>query len=116
HIDTLPLVTIGVAFGIDYGSRTLSRVIEESRVNGDLELSLREALRTAGNAVSFGAICMVASMALWCFSGIRFDAVMGGLLALWMFVSCVASETLTPVLIKHSRPGFIMREARTCTP
>ncbi len=54
---------------------------------------------------------MVMSTALWMFSNIRFDAVMGGLLAIWMFVSFVASETLLPVLISYFRPGFIMREA-----
>src|SRR5262245_58919594 len=111
NINTLPLVTVGVGFGIDYGLYIVSRIIEEIRVNGDLDLSIREALNTSGKAVSFTAICMVASTALWCFSNIRFDAVMGGLLAIWMFVSFVASETLTPVLIAYFRPGFIMREA-----
>jgi hypothetical protein len=36
---------------------------------------------------------------------------MGGLLAIWMGVSFVASETLLPVIIGFFRPKFIMREA-----
>src|SRR5213594_908421 len=111
NVNTLPLVTVGVGFGIDYGLYILSRIIEEIRVNGDLELSIREALVTSGKAVSFTAVCMVMSTALWTYSNIRFNAVMGGLLAIWMFVSFVASETLLPVMISYFRPGFILREA-----
>src|SRR3989454_5065859 len=111
NINTLPLVTVGGGFGIDYGLYILSRIIEEIRVNGDLDLSIREALVTSGKAVSFTAVCMVGGTALWTFSNIRFNAVMGGLLAVWMFVSFLASETLLPVMISYFRPGFILREA-----
>src|SRR5207249_3179949 len=85
NINTLPLVTVGVGFGIDYGLYILSRIIEEIRVNGDLEASIRIALVTSVKAVSFTAVAMVGSTALWTFSNIRFNAVMGGLLAIWMF-------------------------------
>jgi uncharacterized protein len=111
NVNTLPLVTVGLGFGIDYGLYTLSRVIEEIQINGDLDLSIREALQTSGKAVSFTAVCMVASTALWMFSNIRFNAVMGGLLAVWMGVAFFASQTLLPVLLAYFRPGFIMREA-----
>jgi uncharacterized protein len=111
NVNTLPLVTVGVGFGIDYGLYILSRIIEEIRVNGDLDLSIREALNTSGKAVSFTAVCMVGGTALWTFSNIRFDAVMGGLLAIWMFVSFIASETLLPVMISYFRPGFIVKQA-----
>jgi hypothetical protein len=111
NINTLPLVTVGVGFGIDYGLYILSRIIEEIRVNGDLELSIRESLVTSGKAVSFTAVCMVMSTALWTFSNIRFNAIMGGLLAGWMFISFMCSETLLPVMISYFRPGFILREA-----
>jgi predicted RND superfamily exporter protein len=111
NVNTLPLVTVGVGFGIDYGLYILSRIIEEIRENGDLDRSIREALNTSGKAVSFTAICMVLSTALWTFSNIRFDAVMGGLLAIWMLVSFIASETLLPVMISYFRPGFIVKQA-----
>jgi predicted RND superfamily exporter protein len=111
NVNTLPLVTVGVGFGIDWGLYILSRIIEEIRVNGDLDLSIREALVTSGKAVSFTAVAMVMSTALWTFSNIRFNAVMGGLLAVWMFVSFVASETLLPVMVSYFRPRFILREA-----
>src|SRR5262249_7307449 len=111
NIDRQPLVTVGVGFGIDYGVYIVSRIIEEIRINGDLEESIHIALRTSGKAVSFTAVCMVAGTALWSLSNIRFNAVMGGLLAVWMFVSFVASVTLLPALISYLRPGFITKEA-----
>jgi predicted RND superfamily exporter protein len=115
NVNTLPLVTVGVGFGIDYGLYILSRIIEEIRVNGDLDMSIREALVTSGKAVSFTAVCMIMSTALWTYSNIRFNAVMGGLLAVWMLVSFLCSETLLPVMISYFRPSFILREANTAT-
>jgi predicted RND superfamily exporter protein len=111
NINTLPLVTVGVGFGIDYGLYIMSRIIEEIRVNGDLDESILIALCKSGKAVSFTAVCMIGGTALWLYSNIRFNAVMGGLLAIWMGVSFVASETLLPVIIGFFRPKFIMREA-----
>jgi predicted RND superfamily exporter protein len=111
NINTLPLVTVGVGFGIDYGLYILSRTIEEIRVCDDLDKAIREALCTSGKAVSFTAVAMVASTAIWTFSNIRFNAVMGGLLAIWMFVSFLAAETLLPVLMSYFRPRFITQEA-----
>jgi len=111
NIHTLPLVTVGLGFGIDYGLYIVSRTIEEIRVRGDLEESVREALVTSGKAVTFTAVTMVISTVFWTSSNIRFNAEMGLLLAIWMAISYVGSQTLTPALIVLLRPGFIMREA-----
>ena len=111
NIHTLPLVTVGLGFGIDYGLYIVSRTIEEIRVRGDLKDSLREALETSGKAVTFTAVTMVISTIFWVTSHIRFNAEMGLLLAIWMAISYVGSQTLTPVLILLFKPRFIMREA-----
>jgi predicted RND superfamily exporter protein len=111
NIHTLPLVTLGLGFGIDYGLYIVSRTIEEIRVRGDLQESVRESLVTSGKAVSFTAIIMVVSTVFWTTSSIRFNAEMGSLLAMWMAISYIGSQTLTPVLIILFRPKFIMKEA-----
>jgi uncharacterized protein len=111
NIQTLPLVTVGVGFGIDYALYIVSRIIDEIRVRGDLAESVREALVTSGKAVTFTAIVMANSTAFWIVSRIRFNAEMGGLLALWMIISYLGSQTLLPVLILLFRPRFITREA-----
>ncbi|MBI3783205.1 MAG: MMPL family transporter [Deltaproteobacteria bacterium] len=111
NIHTLPLVTVGLGFGIDYGLYIVSRTIEEIRIRGDLVDSVREALETSGKAVTFTAVTMVISTVFWMTSNIRFNAEMGLLLAIWMAVSYVGSQTLTPVLIVMMKPRFIMKEA-----
>lgn len=111
NIHTLPLVTVGLGFGIDYGLYIVSRTIEEIRIRGDLRDSMREALETSGKAVTFTAVTMVISTVFWITSNIRFNAEMGLLLAIWMAISYVGSQTLTPVLIVLFKPRFIMREA-----
>ena len=111
NIHTLPLVTVGLGFGIDYGLYIVSRTIEEIRVRGDLRDSVREALETSGKAVTFTAVTMVISTIFWTTSNIRFNAEMGLLLAIWMAVSYVGSQTLTPVLVVMFKPRFIMKEA-----
>lgn len=111
NIHTLPLVTVGLGFGIDYGLYIVSRTIEEIRIRGDLKDALREALETSGKAVTFTAVTMVISTVFWMTSHIRFNAEMGLLLAIWMAISYVGSQTLTPVLILLFRPRFITREA-----
>jgi predicted RND superfamily exporter protein len=111
NINTLPLVTVGLGFGIDYGLYITSRAIEEIRVSGDLEQAMREAMVTSGKAVSFTAVAMVVSTALWGFSNIRFNAVMGVMLAGWMLVSFVSAVTMLPVMVMYFRPKFIVREA-----
>lgn len=111
NISTLPVVTVGVGFGIDYGLYIVSRIIEEFQKSGDMDDAVREAVSTSGKAVTFTAVTMVLGTLVWWFSNIRFDAEMGLLLALWMLVSFIASMTLMPVLFVVFRPGFILREA-----
>jgi len=116
NIHTLPLVTVGVGFGVDYGLYIISRIIEEIQVKGDLDDAVREALVTSGKAVTFTAVTMIVSTAFWITSNIRFNAEMGLLLAIWMGVSYVGSQTLLPVLVAVFKPKFIMREALTKAP
>ncbi len=113
NIHTLPLVTVGVGFGVDYGLYIISRIIEEIQVKGDLDASVREALVTSGKAVTFTAVTMIVSTAFWITSNIRFNAEMGLLLAIWMGVSYVGSQTLLPVLVAVFKPKFITREANS---
>ncbi len=108
NIQTLPVVTVGVGFGIDYGIYTISRAIEEMPLKGNLHDAIKEALLTSGKAVAFTAITMIASTLVWLSSNIRFNAEMGLLLAMWMGVSFVACQTLIPALVLVLRPKFVM--------
>ena len=72
---------------------------------------VHEAMVTSGKAVTFTAVTMIISTLFWVTSNIRFNAEMGLLLAIWMFISYVGSQTLLPVLILVFKPNFILKEA-----
>ncbi|MGE0826061.1 MAG: RND family transporter [Candidatus Binatia bacterium] len=110
NINTLPVVTVGIGFGIDYGLYIVSRIIEEYRSGISLFDAVRQAVATSGKAVTFTALTMILGTLLWTFSNIRFNSEMGLLLALWMAISFLATVTLLPVLIVMLKPRFIVRE------
>jgi uncharacterized protein len=109
NVQTLPVVTVGVGFGIDFAFYVASRAREELVVEGSVEAATLQALRTAGKAVTFTALTMIAGILFWTFSSIRFNAEMGLLLALWMAVSFLASVTLLPACLVSFRPRFLGR-------
>jgi uncharacterized protein len=110
NINTLPVVTVGVGFGIDYGLYLVSRIVEEYRTGISLPTAVHLAIATSGKSVTFTAITMIIGTLLWTFSHIRFNSEMGLLLALWMGISFLATVTLLPVLIVMLKPRFIRRE------
>lgn len=110
NINTLPVVTVGVGFGIDYSIYVVSRIIEELALGAELAAATHKAMITSGKAVAFTALTLVASVLFWYWSSIRFDAQMGVLLAVWMFVSMLGAMTILPVMIVTFRPAFIDRE------
>jgi predicted RND superfamily exporter protein len=109
NVQTLPVVTVGVGFGIDFAFYVVSRVREELAAKGSIEEATRAALRTAGKAVTFTALTMIAGILFWTFSSIRFNAEMGMLLAIWMAVSFLASVTLLPACLVTFQPRFLRR-------
>lgn len=112
NINTLPVVTVGVGFGIDYALYIVSRTIEEYKLRPDWEHAVHRALTTSGKAVTFTAGSMIAGTLFWAFSRIRFDSEMGLLLALWMAISFIGSMTLLPVSLLTFKPKFVVLEAQ----
>lgn len=110
NINTLPVVTVGIGFGIDYALYIVSRIVEEFRTGINLPAAVRLAVATSGKSVTFTAITMIIGTLLWTFSNIRFNSEMGLLLALWMSISFLAAVTLLPVMIVMLKPRFILRE------
>jgi uncharacterized protein len=109
NIQTLPVITIGIGFGIDYALYVTSRVIEELRAAGALDVAVQRALETSGKAIGFTVVCLALSTLAWTASDIRFNAEMGLLLAIWMVVSFLASVTLLPALFLVLQPRFLDR-------
>lgn len=109
NLQSLPIVTVGVGFGIDYALYIVSRAVEEYK--GDVTEAVRRGLATSGKAVTFTAITLVMATLLWAFSNIRFCSEMGLLLALWMGISFLGSCTFLPAVLVLMKPKFFLRAA-----
>jgi predicted RND superfamily exporter protein len=107
NLQSLPVVTVGVGFGIDYGLYIVSRAIEEYRDHRDFNVAVQRGLQTAGKAVTFTAVSLAVSTLAWVFSNIRFNSDMGLLLFLWMTVSFMSTMSLLPALMVIIRPKFM---------
>lgn len=111
-VNSLPVVALGVGLGVDYGLYIVGRVEEEFRRNGgDLAEAIIESLSTAGKAVFFTAGTMIAGVAFWATSFLRFQADMGLLLVFWMMMSALGGLILLPTLIWLVKPKFLQRRA-----
>jgi len=137
NLQSLPIVTVGVGFGIDYALYIVSRAVEEfeplmNRLRIEMQQrkgaalsaedeqelkasvtteAVRLGLATSGKAVTFTAITLVTATLLWAFSNIRFDSEMGLLLALWMGISFLGSCTFVPAVLVLWKPKFFLRAA-----
>jgi hypothetical protein len=107
-VNALPVVSLGVGVGVDYGLYIVSRIKEEFDVGRNLEDAIVTAMATAGKAVLLTAGTMIAGVVFWTFSFLRFQADMGLLLVFWMTVSMIGGLILLPTLIFVVRPKFII--------
>ena len=111
NVNTLPVISLGIGFGVDYGIYVVSRVIEEHRRQGrsDLRAALIEGVATAGKAVLYTAFLTSAGFVLWFFSPLRFQAEMGYQLLIILTMNMLGGLLLLPALISLMRPRFVLR-------
>jgi len=107
-VNVLPVISLGVGLGVDYGLYVVSRIQEEFQVLGDLRSAILRAIATSGKAVFFTAATMTVSTAFWGFSFLRFQADMGVLLVFWLAISMLGGLVLLPALIHVIRPAFVI--------
>lgn len=114
NVNTLPVISLGIGFGEDYGIYIVSRAIEEYRRHhrGDLNQALIEAVATAGKAVLYTAFLISASIAFWGFSPLRFQAEMGTQLLIILTMNMLGGLLLLPALIAWLKPRFVVGTAQ----
>jgi predicted RND superfamily exporter protein len=110
NVNTLPVISLGIGFGEDYGIYIVSRAIEEYERGGrrDLNQALIDGVATAGKAVLYTAFLISASIAFWSFSPLRFQAEMGSQLLIILTMNMLGGLFLLPALIALLRPKFIV--------
>lgn len=106
NISSLPVAAVGIGIGIDYGYYVLSRIIEEYAVCRDFDEANRRALLTTGKAVFFTGTTLVASVILWVFFPMKFQAEMALLLGLILLFHVVGALVFIPAAVSLLKPRF----------
>jgi predicted RND superfamily exporter protein len=109
NVNTLPVISLGIGFGEDYGIYIVSRAIEEYQRGGrsDLKLALIDGVATAGKAVLYTAFLISASIAFWALSPLRFQSEMGTQLLIILTMNMLGGLLLLPALIAWLKPRFV---------
>jgi len=109
NINSLPVAAIAVGIGIDYGIYLMARISEEYQVSSDYNHANRRALETTGKAIVFTATTLIAGVFFWIFIDLKFQAEMGLLLCLLMFLNMVNALVFVPTLVTVFKPNFVVQ-------
>lgn len=107
NISTLPVAALGIGLGVDYAIYIVDGIREQLHKDSDLKKAIVNSLRTAGKGVLITALTLTASVVLWWASSLRFQADMGILMGIWLFVSAVSALLIVPSMVYVLRPDFI---------
>ena len=107
NINTLPVQSVGVGIGVDYAIYIVDRIRQEvAETGGDMDEAVRRTISTTGMAVTFTASTIVAGIALWMLSNLRFQAEMAQLLVILMVVNMLGAITIVPAFYSIVKPKF----------
>jgi predicted RND superfamily exporter protein len=108
-IDTIPVISLGIGLGVDYGIYTVARIRDEVGGGARIEDAITTALRTTGAAVFSTFAVMVGGILPWAFSPLLFHNEMSVLLIFLMGTNMIAGVLILPAYIAWRQPRFIMR-------
>lgn len=108
-IDTIPVISLGIGLGVDYGIYTVARIRDEVTGGATIQNSVTTALRTTGAAVFSTFAVMVGGILPWAFSPLLFHNEMSVLLIFLMGTNMIAGVLILPAYIAWRRPAFISR-------
>ena len=108
-IDTIPVISLGIGLGVDYGIYTVVRIRDEVRRGAFVEDAVTTALKTTGAAVFSTFAVMVGGILPWAFSPLLFHNEMSLLLIFLMGTNMIAAVLILPAYIAWRRPSFVTR-------
>jgi predicted RND superfamily exporter protein len=97
-VATLPVITLGVGVGVDYGIYLYERLQHGIRDGATLPAAFADAMRQRGTAALFTAVTMFIGVGTWGFSALKFQVDMGVLLAFMFLVNLFGAVFLLPAL------------------
>lgn len=99
NVNTLPVATLGVGIGVDYGIYIYSRLREELLRTDNFGEAVTRTLQTTGTAVLYTAITLSVGVLTWLLSDLKFQADMGLLLGFIFIANMVGAMILLPALV-----------------
>lgn len=111
NLSTLPVAALGIGLGVDYAFYIVDGIKEKLGEGKELPAATIASLHGAGRGVVVTALTLTTSVVLWCASSLRFQADMGVLMAIWLFVSALSALFIMPAMVLVFRPAFIVKTA-----
>jgi predicted RND superfamily exporter protein len=105
-IDTIPVISLGIGLGVDYGIYTVSRIRDEVMGGMDMDDAIVLALKTTGVAVFNTFLVMIGGIFPWIFSPLLFHNAMSTLLIFLMGTNMIAGCIILPCYLSWARPKF----------
>ncbi|HEX3408695.1 MAG TPA: MMPL family transporter [Candidatus Binataceae bacterium] len=115
-IDTIPVISLGIGLGVDYGIYTVARIRDEVMGGATVNEGVTTALRSTGASVFSTFAVMIGGILPWAFSPLLFHNEMSVLLIFLMATNMIAGVLILPAYIAWRRPYFITRYERTPSP
>jgi predicted RND superfamily exporter protein len=108
-IDTLPVISLGIGLGVDYGIYTAARIGDEVRRGASTTDAVATTLRNTGGAVLSTFAVMAAAILPWLFSPVLFHHQMAVLVIVLMASNTTIGVSLLSSYINWRAPIFITR-------
>jgi predicted RND superfamily exporter protein len=106
-IDTIPVISLGIGLGVDYGIYTVSRIRDEVMGGMEVDDAIVLALKSTGVAVFNTFLVMIGGIIPWVFSPLLFHTEMSTLLIFLMATNMVAGVIILPCYLSWARPKFV---------
>lgn len=112
-IDTIPVISLGIGLGVDYGIYTVARIRDEVMGGTSVNEAVETALRSTGASVFSTFAVMIGGILPWAFSPLLFHNEMSVLLIFLMATNMIAGVLILPAYLAWRRPRFITRYEMT---
>jgi predicted RND superfamily exporter protein len=97
-VSTLPVLILAVGIGVDYGLYLYERIETHLKEGSAMDEAFISAMREEGAAVVYTALTIAIGVGCWAFSGLKFQADMGWLLAFLVLANALGAVTVLPAM------------------
>jgi hypothetical protein len=106
-IDTIPVISLGIGLGVDYGIYMIARIRDEVMGGMEVDDAIVLALKSTGVAVFNTFLVMIGGIFPWIFSPLLFHSQMSTLLIFLMGTNMIAGCIVLPCYLSWARPKFV---------